>query len=100
MKYDPERHHRRSIRLKGYDYSQPGLYFITLCTYRRQCWFGEIKRSRMHLNQIGKIVAREWLHSAQMRPTLQLDEWTIMPNHLHGIVRIIASELNPSSARS
>jgi len=54
----------------------------------------------MHLNQIDKIVAREWLRSAQMRPSLQLDEWTIMPNHLHEIVGIIASELNPSSARS
>lgn len=64
-----QRHHRRSIRLKGYDYSQPGLYFITLCTHRQQCWFGEIKRSRMQLNQIGKIVAREWLRSAQMRPS-------------------------------
>ncbi|MBE9119009.1 transposase [Lusitaniella coriacea LEGE 07157] len=92
MKYDPERHHRRSIRLKEYDYSQPGLYFVTLCTYRQQCWFGEIQQAQIHLNQIGKIVAGEWLRSAQIRPTLQLDEWIIMPNHLHGIVGIVATE--------
>jgi len=94
MKYNPEYHHRRSIRLKGYDYSQPGIYFVTLCTYQQQCWFGEIHQAQMHLNQIGKIVAQEWLHSPQMRPTLQLDEWIIMPNHLHGIVKIIATQSN------
>jgi REP element-mobilizing transposase RayT len=88
MKFDPEKHHRRSIRLKNYDYSQPGYYFLTICTYQRQSWFGEIKNDRMYLNQIGKIVAEEWINTRKIRPNFQLDEWVIMPNHLHGIVII------------
>ncbi|MEB3277532.1 MAG: transposase [Lyngbya sp.] len=97
MKDNREIHHRRSIRLKGYNYSQPGAYFITLCTYQRQCWFGEIYQAKMHLNQIGKIVEQEWLKSAKMRPNLKLDEWIIMPNHLHGIVWIVQSGLEIKS---
>ena len=88
MPFDPQKHHRRSIRLKGYDYAQPGAYFITICTYQRQCWFGDIRDGQMHLNQIGKIVAQEWLRSSQIRQEIELDEWVIMPNHLHGIVII------------
>ncbi|MCU0535296.1 MAG: transposase [Hydrococcus sp. Prado102] len=86
MKFDPEKHHRRSIRLKEYDYSQVGSYFVTICTYQKQCWFGDIRRGEMQLNQIGKIVANEWLYSVKMRQEIDLDEWIIMPNHLHGIV--------------
>nr|WP_202803621.1 transposase [Spirulina subsalsa] len=86
MKYNPETHHRRSIRLPCYDYSQPGAYFITLCTHQKQCWFGQIDDGKMYINQLGKIVQNEWLKSAQMRPNLSLDEWIVMPNHLHGIV--------------
>lgn len=88
MKFDPEKHHRRSIRLKNYDYSQSGFYFLTICTYKRQSWFGEIKNDRMNLNQIGKIVVVEWLNTPKIRLNFELDEWIIMPNHLHGIVII------------
>ncbi|MDJ0733965.1 MAG: transposase [Nostocaceae cyanobacterium] len=88
MNFDPKKHHRRSIRLRHYDYSQAGIYFVTICTYKRQCWFGEIKNGQMHLNHIGKIVADEWLRTSEIRPNFQLDEWIIMPNHLHGIVII------------
>lgn len=88
MQFDPQKHHRRSIRLKGYDYAQPGAYFVTLCTYQRQCWFGDIRKGRMCLNHIGCIVAQEWIRSSQIRQEIQLDEWVIMPNHLHGIVLI------------
>ena len=88
MKFDPEKHHRQSIRLRNYDYSQPRFYFLTICTYKRQSWFGEIKNDRMYLNQIGKIVAEEWLNTPKIRPNFQLDAWVIMPNHLHGIVII------------
>jgi len=88
MKFDPEKHHRQSIRLRNYNYSQPGYYFLTICTYQRQSWFGEIKNDRMYLNQIGKIVAEEWINTRKIRPNFQLDEWVIMPNHLHGIVII------------
>ncbi|MFM7383878.1 MAG: transposase [Microcystaceae cyanobacterium] len=88
MKFDPEKHHRQSIRLRNYDYSQPGYYFLTTCTDKKQCWFGEIQNDRMCLNQIGKIVAEEWLNTPQIRLNFQLDQWVIMPNHLHGIVII------------
>lgn len=88
MSFNRTKHHRHSIRLKDYDYSQAGAYFVTLCAYQRQCWFGEIKSGHMHLNQIGKIVANEWLRTPEIRPDFQLGEWIIMPNHIHGIVII------------
>ena len=79
MKYNPEHHHRRSIRIQGYDYSKTGIYFVTICTHQRQCLFGEIRNEKMILNQIGKIVAQEWLKSAEIRQEIALDEWIIMP---------------------
>ena len=88
MKYNPQHHHRRSIRLPNYDYSRSGIYFVTICTHQKQCLFGEIDRGKMFLNQIGNIVREEWLKSAQIRKEIELDEWVIMPNHLHGIVLI------------
>jgi putative transposase len=88
MKYNPEKHHRRSIRLKGYDYSAPGAYFITFCTHQRECLFGEIIDGAMHLNPYGKIVQEEWIQSSTIRQEIELDEWIIMPDHMHGIVMI------------
>ncbi|MBJ7901188.1 MAG: transposase [Cyanobacteria bacterium RI_101] len=93
MTYNPGRHQRRSIRLKGYDYSQVGAYFITLNTYKRQRLFGEIRDGKMILNQIGKIVEREWLISTEIRPEIGLDAWVIMPDHLHGIMIICYQDL-------
>jgi REP element-mobilizing transposase RayT len=92
MKYNPDYHHRRSIRLPHYDYARSGIYFVTICTHQRQCLFGEICDGKMSLNQIGKIVAQEWLKSSQIRQEIELDEWIIMPNHLHGIVAITAND--------
>ena len=88
MKYDPNRHHRRSIRLKGYDYSQPGAYFVTICAFQRQCLFGEIVNGQMRLNQYGEIVAEQWQKSAVIRQEIELDTWVVMPNHFHGVVII------------
>ncbi len=88
MEYNRHIHHRRSIRLPGFDYRQSGAYFVTLCTHNKEYWFGEIIDSKMHLNQLGKIVAKEWLRTPQIRPETTLDEWVIMPNHLHGIIII------------
>ncbi len=100
MKYNPEIHHRRSIRLPSYDYSQPGAYFITLCTTKKQCWFGQIKDRKMHINQLGKIVQNEWLKSAQLRQNLRLDEWIVMPNHFHAIVWMLESKEEQKSNSS
>ncbi len=89
MNYDPNKHHRRSIRLKNYDYSQPGAYFITICTHNRQNLFGEIVDGEMILNEFGKIVYNEWLNTANIRPNIIVDEFIVMPNHLHGILIIV-----------
>ncbi len=88
MKYDPDVHHRRSIRLDGYDYSQTGCYFVTLCTFNRECQFGEIMNGAMQLNEIGTIAAEEWTKTAEIRNGISLDKWVVMPNHLHGIIAI------------
>jgi len=88
MKYDPEKHHRRSIRLKGYDYSQPEAYFVTICVDRRECLFGDIVDGQMRLNRYGEIVAEEWQRSSVIRKEIELDAWVVMPNHFHGIVII------------
>ena len=95
MNYNPDKHHRRSIRLKGYDYSLSGAYFITLCTYQRQCLFGQIVEGEMRLNPFGQIVADEWIRSVEIRQEIDFDEWVIMPNHMHGIVVIDANK-NPN----
>lgn len=91
MAYDPKIHHRRSIRLKGYDYTQPGAYFVTLVTYRRDEIFGEVVNGVMRLSPLGKIVHDEWMRSIGIRKEIQLyeDEFVVMPNHGHGIVWIV-----------
>ena len=88
MPYDPAIHHRRSIRLPGYDYSQPGSYYVTLCTEGKEPLFGQIVEGEMHRDKWGDCVARCWKWLAQQYPYIDLDEWTVMPNHLHGIVVI------------
>ena len=97
MKYDPTKHHRRSIRLKGYDYSQTGFYFVTICCYQRRCLFGDIVDDAIQLNQYGEIVRSEWLKSSVIRPDIELDEYIVMPNHFHGIVIINTVGANSSS---
>ena len=82
------RHNRRSIRLKGYDYGQAGAYFLTLCSQNRNCMFGNITDGKMELSKYGVIVNDEWQQSEQIRKEIKLDEFIIMPNHLHGIVFI------------
>ncbi len=88
MKYDPKFHHRRSIRLQGYDYSQNGAYFITLCAQDRKPIFGKIVNNEMQLTPFGDIVRAEWLKTAEMRKNIEMDEFVVMPNHLHGIIVI------------
>ena len=89
MPYDPRIHHRRSIRLKGYDYTQPGTYFITLCTKARQCIFGNVVKGEMRLNYLGHIAEQCWLAIPEHFPHVELDTFVLMPNHLHGILLII-----------
>ena len=80
----PQRN-RRSIRLQGYDYSQAGAYFITICTQNRECLFGEIINGEMRLNTTGQIAADQWYATPQRFADIELDEFVVMPNHIHGI---------------
>ena len=89
MPYDPESHHRSSIRLKGYDYSQAGAYFVTICTHNKACVFGDVVDGEMRLNEYGAIVKDEWLRTDTLRENVVIDEYIIMPNHIHGIVIIM-----------
>ena len=88
MPYDPKIHHRRSIRLRGYDYSQPGKYDVTICTENKEHLFGQVVEGEMHRNALGEYVGLCWEWLAGKYPYVDLDEWMIMPNHLHGIIVI------------
>jgi REP element-mobilizing transposase RayT len=93
MKYNPDIHHRRSIRLKGYDYSQEGLYFITICAQNRECLFGAVT-PEMTLNDAGRMIECQWLSLRLRFPNIELHEYVVMPNHFHGILEITASTKN------
>lgn len=88
MKYNPEKHHRRSVRLKGYDYSLSGAYFITLCAKDRECMFGQIIAGKMILNEYGEIVRKYLEYLPEHFSNVQLDMHVLMPNHIHGIIII------------
>jgi putative transposase len=85
-------HQRRSMRLPGYDYTQPGAYFVTLVTQNRLRLFGEIVDGEMRLNAVGEIVSQAWQWLARQYPYVDIDEWVIMPNHLHGIIWIVNND--------
>jgi putative transposase len=86
MKFDPKIHHRRSIRLPGYDYSLPGAYYITVVVFGRQHLLGVIDQAAMQLNKFGQIVKFAWLDLPKHYPYIELGEFCIMPNHFHGII--------------
>jgi len=88
MKYNAQKHNRRSIRLKNYDYSQEGSYFLTLCIQDRQHLLGEIRNGIMGLNQFGNIAYEEWMKTLEIRKNISLGAFIIMPNHMHGIIHI------------
>ena len=91
MPDQPNERHRRSIRLKGYDYSQAGAYFVTICADGKECLFGEIESGVMRLNEYGEIVASEWVRSAEVRSEIDCGDFVVMPNHFHGIVHIVGA---------
>lgn len=86
MPYNPEIHHRKSIRKAGHDYRDPGLYFVTICTRNREHDFGEIVNGAMELSAAGHIVRRAWRATPKIRPYVVLDAFIVMPNHIHGII--------------
>ncbi|MDR0873540.1 MAG: transposase [Prevotellaceae bacterium] len=92
MPYNPDIHHRRSIRLRNYDYSQAGLYFVTICVQNHECIFGAITDGEMILNEYGKTANDCWLDIQQHYPNVALHEFVVMPNHIHGIIEIITND--------
>jgi REP-associated tyrosine transposase len=88
MRSDPAKHHRHSIRLKGYDYACAGAYFVTICTQNRECLLGEITNGVMASNSFGAIVQACWDDLPNHYPNMELDAFVIMPNHVHGIVKL------------
>ena len=89
MKYDTEKHHRRSIRLKNYDYSQAGIYYITIVTQNRECLFGDVVNGEMIINTFGRIIEYHWQKLPSHFKNIKLDYFQIMPNHFHGIIVIM-----------
>ncbi|MBN2673228.1 MAG: transposase [Deltaproteobacteria bacterium] len=88
MTYNPDTHHRRSIRLTGYNYAAVGAYFVTICTQHRECFFGEIANREMILNDSGRMVFKCWQWLEEQFNFVQLDQFVIMPNHFHGIIHL------------
>jgi len=86
MKFDPDIHHRRSIRLADFDYSSAGFYFVTICVQGRECLLGEIADGEVVLNEAGRMVEDTWLELSVQYPGIALDEHVVMPNHFHGII--------------
>ena len=97
MKYNPAIHHRRSIRLKNYDYAQEGLYFVTICVQNRQCLFGTIVDGEMMLNEAGEMVEKWYLELPHKFHDIKPDVYAIMPNHFHAIIENVGFDENDAS---
>lgn len=99
MRYDPEKQHRRSIRLRGYDYTQAGAYFVTICVRPRGNILGEVRDGEMTLNEAGRTAQTGWLELDRRFVGLTLDAFVIMPDHLHGLLLLGESRLEAPSSR-
>jgi len=98
VRYDPDIHHRRSIRLRGYDYSQGGAYFVTLCTQQREQMLGSIVDDAVRLSPVGEIVQQTWGALPSRFPAVELDAFVIMPDHVHGVLVIEVGEQGAASS--
>ncbi|MCP5104532.1 MAG: transposase [bacterium] len=88
MKYNPNFHRRRSLRLQNYDYSKPGAYFVTICVQDRECLLGEIENGEMKLSEVGKVVNAFWPKVRDHFSNVELGQMVVMPNHIHAIIFI------------
>jgi len=84
--YNPDIHQRKSLRLKGYDYSKPGAYFVTICIKSRECFLGEVVKGRMNLNEKGQMAQMAWGELPEYYQGVVIDAFQVMPNHIHGII--------------
>jgi len=96
MTYDPVVHHRRSIRLKDYEYTTAGWYFVTIVAQDRACLFGEVVDAEMRLNDAGEMVAKIWSEIPTFYPGVGIDSFVVMPNHLHGIIVLLEEQRTAS----
>ena len=87
---------RRSLRLKGYDYSQAGAYFVTICTHNRECLFGGVLDGHMRLNDAGRSIQAAWETLPHFYPHAVLDAVVVMPNHVHGIIILVGAGFKPA----
>jgi putative transposase len=94
MRYNPDLHHRHSIRLKTFDYTQNAGYFVTICTYQRELTFGRIESGEMFLSEVGRIVVECWQEIPEHFPFVELDLFVVMPNHFHGILFVVKDEFS------
>ena len=93
MKYDPQKHHRRSIRLYEYDYGQSGDYYITIVTQNWVCLFGDLEDGYVVLNDAGKMIKKWYFELENKFPDIRCDEYVIMPNHFHAIIINVGADL-------
>jgi putative transposase len=100
MKFDPQIHHRRSIRLKGYDYTLPGAYFITIGTWHNEHLFSTVVQGEMRLNRFGQIVLQTWDDLPNHYSHVALDVFCVMPDHVHGIIVLIEARAGGSEGIS
>ena len=93
MPYDPRIHHRRSIRLQDYDYSEEGAYFVTICAQDQRLLFGDVRDEAMHPNDAGHMIQQIWDGLPQHYPGVDTDVFQLMPNHLHGIIVLYVDDV-------
>ncbi len=86
MTFDPDKHHRHSIHLHGYDYAQTEAYFVTACAYEQTCLFGEVSRGEMAVNDFGRILKACWLEIPAHFPNVAVEAFVVMPNHIHDVI--------------
>jgi putative transposase len=98
MSTDPNRHRRRTTRLRARDYASPGAYFVTLCVQDRECLFGDVVDGVMYLNDAGRAAESFWKAIPEHFPRVELDEFIVMPNHVHGIIWIVDNRWVPVDA--
>ena len=99
MRFDPEKYHRRSIRLQYYDYASPGYYFVTVCCHYRECLLGDVVGGAMKLNEYGRVVQLAWQWLDEQYDHVGLDTFIVMPNHLHGIIILTGESRGDSRCR-
>jgi REP element-mobilizing transposase RayT len=97
MSFNPEIHHRRTLRMRDCDYRGAGAYFVTICAFQRECLFGEVVDGVMVLNSVGSVVVQCWQRIPDIFPQVDLDVFVVLPNHFHAILHVSGSSMTGSN---